>query len=93
MGLVMENLKSEGLQDKGLESGHLGPILRAVNVSKSYPDGTGKTFYAVKEANLSVREHALTVIKGRSGSGNERISRYNRGHIKCHDCRRILNLF
>lgn len=48
---------------------NLRPILRVVNVSRSYPDGTGKDFYAVQGANLSVREHTLTIIKGRSGSG------------------------
>lgn len=52
-----------------MEKQEIKPILQAVNVSRSYPDGTGKSFYAVKEANLSVMEHALTVIKGRSGSG------------------------
>lgn len=66
--LGMKKLSIKGLQAQDLSS-RGKPILRAVNVSKSYPDGTGKSFYAVREVSLSIIEHTLTIIKGRSGSG------------------------
>lgn len=64
--LMSKSMTSENLMTKDTVS---ETILEARNVTKVFPLGNGEQFQALKGVDMDIRKGALTILKGRSGSG------------------------
>lgn len=60
----------------------LTPILSLSGINKTFQNAAGETFYAVKNANLSVAPGETVALVGESGSGKSTLGRIALGLIK-----------